>query len=85
MIKAIGRTGTLLIWLTLVMLVALLICAGRPGGESMFVIACSFLGTLGLGQAAKSTLEAGATGVGLKNAVKAMVGETTPPVPKDPP
>lgn len=82
MTKSLGRTGTLIVWLSLVMLIALLICAQlRDGGAALFVAACTFLGGLGGFQATKSTLEAGMTGVGLKRVRDSIMGTETPPAP----
>lgn len=76
-----GRTVTLMVWLSLVMLAALLILSGRPGGESMFGTACFLLGTLAGAQASKSGLEAVATGQGLKGVGATLAGAQKPPAP----
>ena len=75
-----GRTVWTVIWLSLVMLVALVLC-GRMGetGPGMFMSACVFLGTLGGFQASKSAVEAVASGSGLKGMKAALMTDTGTP------
>lgn len=78
-----GRTVLTIVWLSLVMLAALLICS-RLGasGEAMFGTAAVLLGTFAATQAGKSGVEALATGQGLKGVAKSVMGEAKPPPPK---
>lgn len=66
-LQQLGRTGTLIVWLSLVGLFALVFLAGKPGGEAMLNSILFFFATLGGAQATKSAVEATKTGVGLKS------------------
>lgn len=76
-----GRTVTTIVWLSVAALLGLLICVQAKDTGGLFVALCALLGTLGGVQGAKSTLEATATGIGLKGAAKAIAGTDTPPTP----